>query len=440
MFKNALIKGTFILTFTGLITRCIGFFFRIFMSHNFGEEQMGLYQLIFPIYALCFSISAAGIETALSRNVAKKMARGNKREADLMLYQSLLLSVSISLLLVFLIHKFATHLSFHILGDLRCKELICTLSYALPFAAVHSCICGYYLGQKKTRIPALSQLIEQVSRVGVVLLVFYFYVSSGKFPSIWIAVLGLVIGESISSMFCARYFCVHTHTTFALSAIADKKRFREILSLAVPLTSNRLLTNLFQSIETISIPLFLQRYGYSGSDALSTYGVLTGMALQCIIFQTAITSSVSTMLLPTVAEIEAENNLVRLKLLIQKVFFFGFGLGTICGIFFLFFGSLIGMLLFDSSLAGDFLKTLAWICPFMYMNSTLISVINGLGKANISFLINLSGLALRIGGVWFGIPRFGMNGYLIGLLLSQLLVSLLCVTQLKLYIEKRALY
>ena len=223
MFKNALIKGTFILTLTGLITRCIGFFFRIFMSHNFGEEQMGLYQLIFPIYALCFSISSAGIETALSRSVAKKMARGNKREADTLLYQALLLSVSLSLLLTFLTNKFAAQLSLYILGDLRCRELICTLSYTLPFASVHSCICGYYLGQKQTKIPALSQLIEQVSRVGAVLLVFHFFVSHGKVPSIWIAVLGLVIGEVTSSMFCARYFCVHPHTHIVPSAIADRK-------------------------------------------------------------------------------------------------------------------------------------------------------------------------------------------------------------------------
>ena len=46
--KRAIIKGTFILTITGFATRFMGFFYRIFLSHAFGEEGVGLYQLVFP--------------------------------------------------------------------------------------------------------------------------------------------------------------------------------------------------------------------------------------------------------------------------------------------------------------------------------------------------------------------------------------------------------
>ena len=100
----------------------------------------------------------------------------------------------------------------------------------------------------------------------------------------------------------------------------------------------------------------------------------------------------------------------------------------------------MGNVLFHSELAGDYLQTLAWICPFLYLNSTLISITNGLGKANVSFIINTLGLAIRIIGVLVFIPRIGMNGYLWGLLISHLLVSVLCISQLGLYIEKIELY
>ena len=50
-----LFRGAAVLTAAGLITRIMGFFFRIFLSHAFGEENVGLYQLIFPVYALCLS-------------------------------------------------------------------------------------------------------------------------------------------------------------------------------------------------------------------------------------------------------------------------------------------------------------------------------------------------------------------------------------------------
>ena len=441
MSKNAIIKGTFILTATGFLTRFIGFFFRSFLSHTFGEEQMGLYQLIFPIYALCFSLSSAGIETALARCVARKISLGKKKEADCILYQALAISLSLSLVLVFIVRKYAVFLSIYILGDLRCEKLLCTLSCALPFSSIHNCICGYYLGQKKTRIPALSQLIEQFIRVGTVFIVYQIQVRTHTPTSIWIAVLGIVIGESVSALYCMRYFTSRPHLKPTLTTIYQRRHLcSDLLGLAVPLTSSRILMNLLQSIESISIPLCLQRYGFTNSEALSTYGVLTGMALPCILFPTALTNSVSTMLLPTVAEIQAEDDLLGLKKLIRRVIFFGFGLGTICGIVFVSFGAFAGKILFGSTLAGDFIRTLAWICPFLYMNTTLLSILNGLGKANSSFANNLCGLIVRISGVWFGIGMFGMNGYLWGLLISQLLVSLLCISQLGLYIEKRELY
>ena len=437
MSKNTIIKGTFILTITGFATRFIGFFVRMFLSHSFGEEQVGLYQLIFPIYALCFSFTSAGIQTALARCVAQKVSTGKKSEADSLLYRALTLSFGLSLFFGYVVRKYAFGLSIYILGDLRCVPLLQTLAFALPFASVHSCICGYYLGLKQTEPTAISQLIEQIARVVVVYVIYKVCMGNQRDTSIQIAVVGLVAGEVFSSIYCLRSFVSKSNRRFALPSHFKRKGLtKELFSLSLPLTSSRVLMNLLQSIETISIPLCLQRFGHTNSEALSTYGVLTGMALPCILFPTALTNSVSTILLPTVAEFQAQGNRKRLKQLIQKVLLFGLGLGSVCGIIFLLLGGFAGRTLFDSTLAGDFMKTLAWICPFLYTNTTLISILNGLGKANQSFVINICGLAIRILGVWVGIASFGMQGYLWGLLLSQLIVSLSCILELYLYFKK----
>ena len=76
---------------------------------------------------------------------------------------------------------------------------------------------------------------------------------------------------------------------------------------------------------------------------------------------------------------------------------------------------------------GSFILTLSWICPFLYVNNTLVSILNGLGKTVRTFLINASSLALRIGGVFFLIPVFGIKGYLWGLLASQIWVFGICL-------------
>ena len=59
--SNPLIAGTLLLTVTGLSNRVIGFFYRIFLSRIIGAEGLGIYQLIFPIYMLCFSLCCHGL-------------------------------------------------------------------------------------------------------------------------------------------------------------------------------------------------------------------------------------------------------------------------------------------------------------------------------------------------------------------------------------------
>lgn len=436
--KRTILMGTFILTATGLLTRFIGFFFRIFLSHTFGEEQVGLYQLIFPIYALCFSLTSAGIETAISRCTAHKISLGRKNEATSILYIGISFSLILSMITMMTLQLHAADFSIYILGDIRCEAMLIAISYAIPFASIHSCICGYYLGLKKTKIPAISQLIEQLVRVCAVLIVYQITLNHNGEVHILFAVLGIVAGECFSSLFCVHCFVSGSKgTPHKFSLWNTNNLCKELLQLAVPLTFSRILLNILQSVESISIPLRLQQYGYTTSDALSNYGVLTGMALPCVLFPSAITNSISTMLLPTVAEIQATKEYSKLKDVIYKVFLSCLSLGLFCCFLFLLLGGFMGNVLFHSELAGNYLRTLAWICPFLYLNSTLISIINGLGKANVSFLINTIGLTVRIVGVLVFIPRIGMNGYLWGLLLSQFLTFILSLFHLAIYLKKR---
>lgn len=427
--KDTIIKGTFILTLTGFLSRFIGFFYRIFLSHTFGAEGVGIYQLIFPIFALGFSFTTAGIEVALSRIIAQKASLNNQKEAKQTLSLGIIISLSLSLSVSFLLQRNASWIARELLFDVRCTNLLITMSYAFPFASIHSCICGYYLGLKQTKTPALSQLVEQVIRVSSVYVICTFMLKQNHPLTITIAVAGLVFGE-ISSAF----YCVFTLSRQQAALSHNFRRpgkylslTKELISLSVPLTANRVLLNVLQSIEAVSIPNCLILSGLSTSTSLSTYGILTGMALPCILFPSAITNSIATMLLPTIAEIQIQHDKKYLISVIKKVTFCVFILGCFCTSVFLITGNFIGNILFHNDTAGKFILTLAWICPFLYTNSTLISILNGLGKANNSFLINTCGLLVRITSVFVLIPRFGILGYLWGFLGSQFLISLLAI-------------
>ncbi len=436
--KHAIIKGTFILTLTGFATRFMGFFYRIFLSHTFGEEGVGLYQLIFPIYALGFSLTSAGIELALSRSVARCMTKGQKKEARELLCSAMLITTISSLFIMLFLQKYAGAISIHFLHDSRCAPLLIILSYLFPFAAIHSCICGFYFGRKQTMVPALSHLIEQFVRIAGVYLLYMYGLRHGITFSISIAVTGLVIGEVASSIFCFRAVRERSKERVVLPSFlrSSTRHTKELLALSIPLTASRVMLNVLQSIEAVSIPLQLQFYGMTIKESISTYGVLTGMALPCILFPSAITNSVSTMLLPTVAEIQTLNNKKELISLIKKVTYSCIFLGSICCVTLLVFGNLMGQIFFHSSLAGDFIVILSWMCPFLYTNNTLISIINGIGNTTLSFAINAVSLGIRIAGVFLLIPAAGVQGYLWGLLASQIFIFLVSLIYLYQYSQK----
>nr|WP_294491500.1 polysaccharide biosynthesis protein [uncultured Mediterraneibacter sp.] len=434
--ERKLFQGAVILTAAGFISRILGFFFRIFLSHSFGEESVGLYQLIFPLYTLCLSISTAGLQTAVSSLTARKVSLGKADEARNILAIALCLTMVISFLEIIVIQNNAPLIASSFLGDIRCAKLILIISYALPCAAIHSCICGYSFGLQNAKLPAISQLIEQTVRVLTVILIFLAMQNGGWKPSISLAAAGIVAGEFAAALFSARSLSRSRNRFRPVLSRRTAADLRDLVTLSLPLTANRTALTLLQSIEAASIPVCLKLYGLSTADSLSLYGVLTGMALPCILFPSAITNSVGTVLLPAVSATNASGNRASVLKLLKKAVGSCLMLGLACCLFFLIFGRQIGELLFHSATAGRFILTLAWICPFLYTNTALISAINGYGKTGHSFLINMSGLLIRIAGVFLAIPRFGMLGYLWGLLVSQLAVSVLAVAAILFHAPK----
>ena len=196
--RHPLITGTIILTMTGLVSRLIGFFYRIYLSRLFGEEGMGIYQLINPVLSLSFSLTAAGYQTAVSKLIAEKTARQEKH-TFLPLFAALSISIPLSLLCNFIIYYFSEEIASVLLLETRTASMLRILSFSIPVASVHSCINGYFYGIKKTGVPAATQLIEQCIRVGSVYGLSFCAMAKGEALTINIAVLGLVLGE-IGSM------------------------------------------------------------------------------------------------------------------------------------------------------------------------------------------------------------------------------------------------
>lgn len=439
--KNPLIVGTAILTLTGFVSRFIGFFYRIFLSRVFGAEGMGIYQLISPVLALTFSLTVAGIQTAISKYVAGEAATKDYRYSFTHLFTGFLISMVFSLLCTIGIYWFADEIACYFLLEEHTAPLLRIIALSIPMASIHSCINGYFYGIRQTAVPSLCQLSEQLVRVGSVYIIYYFCIQSGYQPTISFAVVGLVIGEAASMI--VSLIALRAHYTrvlpkdygslFCPKRLPLPKAAQNLLQVAAPLSLNRVLINFLQSVESIFIPNRLLAYGYSQTSALSVYGILTGMSLPLLLFPGAITNSICVLLLPLVSEADAGGNRQAIKKAVNKSIRYGFLLGAVFTVMFLLGGKFLGNLLYQNELAGKFIMILSFLCPLMYIAGTLNSILNGLGKTTLTFLYSMLSLLVRLSFVFFAIPAFGINGYLWGLLASQLVQTLLCIFAVREY-------
>lgn len=414
--KNQLLKGTIILTMAGFITRLIGFVYRIFLAGELGEVTLGVYQLIFPVYSLCFTIYAAGLQTGVSQLISHQPARQHGQ----ILKAGILLSLFFSLSLSLLVFSFRQEIAVSFLGTEETAPLLLILSFIFPICGITALINGYFYGINQASIPAVTQILEQLFRVTFVF-VFCFY-DLLPFPSVYLAVAGLLAGELISNL----YNITRLVKRISLWEIfRPHAQIRNILALSLPLSGTKLIVALLSSVESVLIPPILCQYGYSMEDALALYGILTGVVLPFILFPGTITNSMSVLLLPAISRASGTNQKQDVRNASSVTVRYSLLLGVITCAVFLNFGTDIGQFIFHSSNAGKLLTLLAFLCPFLYVTTTLGSIINGLGKTGITFSITVLGLVIRIGCLFVLTPQYGIFGYLFGLLCSQITICLL---------------
>ena len=455
MSDKLFIKGTLILTLTGLVSRLMGFFYRIFLSHTIGAQGVGIYQLTLPVHAIVLAACCMGIQAAISRLCASFTALGKEKESRDALLLGTFLSMALCGLLSFLVYWNADFVASALLKEPRTTVLLRILAFSFPFAALHSCVNSFYYARKTTGIPAFILLLEQTSRIGSTYVIYLILISQKKEITPVIATGGALFSELTATAACMlalgldfsrenykpaarllrrilRVFSrinkgTHRNSPSAKNntATSINALIKEIVQIAVPHSVNRLLLTLLSGIEMVLIPQRLLLAGINRTDSLSVYGIFTGMALPLILFPATLTNSASVMLMPSVASLQALGHEKKIRHVIRRTCENCFFFGAFCTFFFFIFGKSLGNFLFHSETAGIYIRTLAFICPFLYTNTALESILNGLGRPDACLFHNIAGVCIRIGFVFFSIPVLGIRGYFYGMLLSQLILTLL---------------
>ena len=202
--KSGFIEGAFIATFCIIIAKVLGIIYVIPFYKIIGEQGGTLYGYAYNIYNIFLIISSAGIPLAISKLTSEYHAlkQDDKKVRMYEIATKIITIFSISSFLICFI--FAPQLSNLIIGELEGGNtiedvtfVIRLISFALLVIPMLSIKRGYLQGHTYIKEPSISQIIEQVVRIAIIIIGSYLCVYIFKLPikyAIGISVLAAAIG------------------------------------------------------------------------------------------------------------------------------------------------------------------------------------------------------------------------------------------------------
>lgn len=294
--ENKVISSALLLGAGTFVAKLIGAIYRIPLTRFLGAEGIGIYQMVFPVYALLLDFSGAGVPNALSKIIS---GEENKGKAYSYLYTSLKLFFIVGIVGTGLMLALAIPLSKLQLSKMA---VLCyaTLSPAVLMVSLISCFRGFFQGNMKMLPTASSQVIEQVIKLAVGLWLCFVFRENLR-----IAVASATFAVTISEIVCllylyALFLSYKKKNGFIINSDIDKRNvLKNIIRYTVPITILGLVLPFSQILDGILTVNILSRYL---DNATSLYGLLSGVVLTVINLPVGICHGIATATIPAVSK------------------------------------------------------------------------------------------------------------------------------------------
>ncbi len=460
--NKSFVKGAAILGAAGLVVKILGAVFRIPLGNMVSETSMAYYQPAYYIYTFFIVIATSGIPVAISRMVSERAVQGDYRGAHRAFKVSAFLMFGIGAVSFLLLFFGAGAISAG-MSSPNAKYPMMVIAPALLLVPLMAAYRGYFQGMQNMNPTAVSQVIEQVFRVGFGLsLAYLFYRSAPAFLS-WAGddattasdvkgAMGAISGATIGSaaglaliifIYMKSRAAIHhrmdMHPDTVFEATGDI--LKKVLLIAVPITIGAAVMPIMNMVEVPIINSRLLAAGFTPQEADVLYGTLSGYVMSLINLPQVLTAALAMSLVPMITSVftqrdtEAltENTVLGMRIATMIGLPCAFGMAVL--------SHPIMLLLYptkpqvaDNSAAC--LTILAIGIIFLSIVQTLTAILQGVGKQMVPVINLLIAVVIKIvvTFVLVGIPTLNIRGAAIGTTVAYLAAAVLDILAVKKYV------
>lgn len=406
-----LVLSTIILFISNLVARVLGFLYKIFLTKYLGETFLGMYHIVFNFLMICLAFTTTGIPTTLSCLVAKNKAVKDEHNSNVLFISTLYVAFFISMIISLIVSFNSKYISLKLLHDSRLNLLILSICPAIVIVTLSNVLRGYYYGIKKVKVPAISQIIEQISRILIVFAVILYI--NNRFMNCYVALIGVSLGEvvSIIYMLIFLYKKPYLSNKYTINIKEFYNSSLETLKMSVPITCNKMSNIFLQSVSSMMVPSRLVLSGITYYKSLSIYGVISGMVMPFVYLPFTLGSALVVNLIPSISQEMALKNYKSILKKINYSVLLTAVVGIISAVFFYFFGSDLCVLVFKNELAGEYLKSMCLVPLFLSLNQTLSGILHAIRKEFIASVNTIVGMVAQLALLYFLLPIPCLNIY-----------------------------
>lgn len=434
-----IVRGTMLLTGASFLSKFLGMIYLIPFNALVGETGGTLYGYAYTPYSIFISLATVGIPMAVSKFVSRYNALGDY-ETGIRMFKAGSILMTITGILAFLV----LFLSARTLADWMITNddasaitsadvafVIRMVSFALLIIPVMSIVRGFFQGYNSMGPTAVSQVVEQIVRIGFILVGAYIileWFGGSIVTAVGFSTFAAFIGALASCFVLWIYFQKRkTYIRRQLESqtyshdISVKDLFFELFRYAGPFVVVGLAIPIYQLVDQFTFERAMVASG-RGDEWVVAYAAVNVYGHKIVVIPMTIATGLSLSMIPAVTDAFTKKNMEQvtnqinqaLQIVLVLVIPAAVGIAMLSSEA---YGSLYGMKNID--ITGNLLAWYAPVVLFFALFSVTSSILQGINQQRFAVYSLFCGVFVK---VLFNIQLihiFGAKGAIFGTMLAS---------------------
>lgn len=330
MKKNSFMQGAFIATFGIVLSKILGIIYVIPFYAIIGERGGALYGYAYSIYAIFLGISQAGIPLAISKIISEYNVLGyyNAKKQTFKLGKKLLSLLGVGCFLIMFI--FAKGIAILIIGNVAGGNtieditfVVRVISTAVLVVPILSIYRGYLQGNKFITPTSISQVLEQLIRV--LLIIVGSYLSLKVFKLSLTTTVGIAVFAATAGALTSYFYLVDKtkknknileKETLKVDepVVGNKEIITKILVYAFPFIMIDVFKSLINSVDVFMlVKVLVNGIGYTTAQAEAIMSVVSTWGLKINMIISSVATGLMVSLIPHLTASFVKQDMVDVK-------------------------------------------------------------------------------------------------------------------------------